>query len=60
MNVEDVIDVSVLDAIPRQKQVQCSLADQLQAAFVILNKFGLYDAADFVRREAHAVKKFGG
>jgi hypothetical protein len=51
MNIELAINTSLLHSIPKQKQVQCSVADQLAALYVIANRFGLYDAADIIQQQ---------
>lgn len=49
MNLNDVINLKVLASIPFQPQVQCGLDDQLEALSHIAVRFGLYDAADYLR-----------
>jgi hypothetical protein len=39
----------MVSLIEQQPQVQYSLNEQLRKGIKILNKFGLYDAADFIR-----------
>lgn len=39
---------TVLNQIPQQPQSQAALEDQLHLLKVIANRFGLYDAADFI------------
>jgi hypothetical protein len=41
----------ILKGIPQQSQVQFSLEEQLQVAHLLCNYFGLYDAADYIRRK---------
>lgn len=48
--LNDVIDVNILNSIAKQPQVQCSTKDQFIALHALAVKFGLYDAADVVRR----------
>ena len=48
-NLEDVINLTVLAAVPFQPQSQCALNDQLKALSYIALRFGLYDAADHLR-----------
>lgn len=51
ISLDLIIDSAILRAIPQQPQVQCSTTDQLRALHVIATKFGLYDAADAIRRD---------
>jgi hypothetical protein len=39
---------SEIEEIPQHKQAQVSLVDQLNALYAIANRYGLYDAADFI------------
>ena len=57
MNVDEVIDIKALYAVPQQPQVQCSALDQLGALYAIANRFGLYDAADIVLTVAAAAQE---
>jgi len=54
MDLNNVVSVKLLDSIPNQPQVQCTLHDQLVALESLARKFGLYDAADFLRYEINA------
>lgn len=36
--------------MPRDGQSQASLTDQLESLYVLANRWGYYDAADFIRR----------
>lgn len=40
-----------IEDIPQHKQTQASLVAQLYALRMIANRFGLYDAADWLTRE---------
>lgn len=46
------IDTELLKGIPQQPQVQCSFQDQMDALHMLAVKFGLYDAADFLKDHA--------
>ena len=50
-SLDGVIDTSLLKSIPQQPQVQSSLNGQLRALQVLAVKFGLYDAADYLRKQ---------
>jgi hypothetical protein len=56
MEINEVVDMNIVGALPRQQQVQCSLDDQLLALYLIANKFGLYDAADFIMQQKAQAK----
>ncbi len=57
MELDDVINVSLVNGIPWQPQVQCSTHDQLKAVVVLAQRFGLYDAADRLKREIEAAER---
>lgn len=44
------IVMSEIDAIPQHKQTQASITAQLTALSIVANRFGMYDAADFIMR----------
>ena len=42
--------MNILDGIPKRKQRQDSVSDQLADLCIIANRLGLYDAADAIRQ----------
>jgi hypothetical protein len=51
MHMNDVVDIEVIHSIPRQRQVQCGVDEQLAALYMGANQLGLYDAADLIRAQ---------
>jgi len=50
MDLDNVINPDILKAVPQQPQVQCDTQSQLEALIAVANRFGLYDAADVIRK----------
>ena len=48
-----MLDLKILNSIPKLPQRQDSLTDQLTDLVIVANKFGMYDAADYLK---HLIK----
>jgi hypothetical protein len=53
-----VTDLNILDKIEQQPQSQESLVNQLLKLTLIANKFGLYDASDFIKNHLESQIKY--